>query len=116
MKWCNKCELEWEDTVELCEKCGASLSDVYISDHDFDDMVKGDYELLTHIYDNVEADVFVSYLNASAIKTYVHYENMGPYKTLLMEPGGEGSSIFVSKDQLEEAKALMDKFEYVHEA
>ena len=116
MKWCNKCEIECEDTMETCSKCGASLSDVDVSEHEFDDMVSGDYEVLTHIYDNVEADVFAAYLDSNGIKTYVHYEGHGPYKTLLIEPGTDGTSIFVSSDQLEDAKILMEQFEYKHES
>lgn len=115
MKWCNVCEIECEDTMEACPKCGASLSDVYISDHDFDDVVDGDFELLTHIKDNVEANVLISYLNSSGVETYVHYEENGPYKTLLLEPGMEDTSIFVLSDQLELAKELLDQFEFVHE-
>ncbi len=84
MKWCNNCEIEIKDTMETCPKCDASLSDVDVSSHDFDDMVNGDYELLTHISDNVEADLFTAYLNSNKIKTYVHYEANGPYKTLLL--------------------------------
>jgi hypothetical protein len=79
-------------------------------------MVSGDYEVLTHIYDNVEADVFAAYLESNGIKTYVHYEGHGPYKTLLIEPGTDGTSIFVSSDQLEDAKSLMEQFEYKHES
>lgn len=116
MKWCNNCNIECEDTMEVCSKCGASLSDVYISDHDFDDAVDGDFELLTHILDNVEANVFISYLDANGIETYVHYEGEGPYKTLLIEPGTDGTSIFVLSDQLEVAKTLMEQFEFVHES
>lgn len=116
MKWCNNCEIECEDTVETCPKCGASLSDVAVSAHDFDDMVSGEFEVLTHISDNVEADLFTAYLNSNGIETYVHYEGNGPYKTLLIEPGTEGTSIFVSSDQLEEAKSLMEQYEYTHES
>ncbi len=116
MKWCNNCEIECEDTMEACPKCGASLSDVDVSAHDFDDMVSGDFEVLTHIFDNVEADVFTAYLNSNGIETYVHYEGNGPYKTLLIEPGTDGTSIFVSSDQLEDAKALMEQFVYTHES
>lgn len=116
MKWCNNCEIECEDSVVACPECGASLSDVEISEHDFDDMVSGDFDILTHISDNVEADVFTAYLNANGIETYVHYEGNGPYKTLLLEPGTEATAIFVASKQLEDAKVLMDAFEYVHES
>jgi len=115
MKYCNTCQKEFDDKVTTCPECGASFSDVLKSDHDFDDMVAGDFEMLTHIRDNVEADVFASYLEANGVKTYVHYEGNGPYKTLLLEPGLEGTAIFVVSDKLEEAKTLMDQFEYVHE-
>ncbi len=116
MKWCNQCEIECEDTMEVCQECGASLSDVDVSEHDFDDMVSGDFEVLTHIFDNVEVDVITAYLNANGIKTYVHYESNGPYKTLLLEPGTEGTAIFVLSDQLEDAKVLMEQFDYKHES
>ncbi|MBN2796765.1 MAG: hypothetical protein JXR88_15245 [Clostridia bacterium] len=116
MKWCNNCQIECEDSMEVCSKCGASLSDVYISDHDFDDMVSGDFELLTHIRDNVEANVLISYLNGNGIETYVHYEGNGPYKTLLIEEGMENTSIFVLSDQLDLAKELLEQFVFEHES
>ena len=116
MKWCNSCEIECEDTFDACPTCGESLSDVLKTEHDFDDMVSGDYETLTHIRDNVEANVFISYLNSNGIETYVHYENEGPYKALLTEPGTEGTLILVSSNQLEDAKVLMEAFEYDHES
>lgn len=46
----------------------------------------------------------------------MHYEGNGPYKSLLIEPSTDGTSIFVLSSQLEDAKALMDQFEYVHES
>lgn len=115
MKWCNICEIECEDTAPTCPKCGASLSDVDVSKRGFDDMVSGDYQVLTHIFDNVEANVFTAYLNSNGIETYVHYEGNGPYKSLLIEPSTDGTSIFVLSNQFEDAKVLMDQFEYVHE-
>ncbi len=116
MKWCNNCEIECEDTIETCQKCGASLSDIDVTSNDFDDMVTGDYEVLTCISDNLEADLFTAYLNSNGIETYVHYEGNGPYKALLLEPGIEGTSIFVSSPQLEEAKALMHEYKYMNES
>jgi len=116
MKWCNKCEIECSDSTETCPKCGASLSDVDVSEHDFDDMVRGNFEVLTHIYDNVEANLFTAYLNSNGIETYVHYELNGPYKTLLIEPGTEGTIILVSSNQLEDAKVLMEQYEYISES
>jgi len=115
MKWCNVCEIECEDNAETCPKCGKSLSDVLKSEHDFDDMVNGDYDILAHIDDNVEVDVLVSYLNSNGIETYVHYEKNGPYKTLLLEPGADKTIVLVASNQLEDAKVLYEQFEYKHE-
>lgn len=116
MKWCNNCETECEESNETCLKCGASLSDVYVSENELDDVASEEFEILTYISDNVEADVFTAYLNSNGIKTYVHYKGNGPYKTLLLEPGSERTSIFVLNEQMEDAKILMGQFEYVHEA
>lgn len=116
MKWCNSCEMDVEVINETCSKCGTSLSDVDLSTNDFDDMVSGDFDVLAQILDNVEANVFVAYLNSNGIKTYVHYEGDGPYKTLLKEPGNGGTLVLVASDQLDEAKTLMGEFEYVHES
>lgn len=115
MKWCNNCEIECDDQAKVCPNCGESLLDVDNDSEEWDEVPKGEFELLTHIFDNVEADVFLSYLQANGIEVYVHYESSGPYKTLLIEPETEGTAIFVAKDQLEDAKILMDQFEYVHE-
>lgn len=116
MKWCHNCNIEVEDHIDICPKCKEHIvtaDEVVVKKHE---IPHGDYEMLTHIFDNVEADVFLSYLESNGIKTYVHFENRGPYKNLLIEPGTEdGTEIFVIKEQLEEAQALMKEFNYEHE-
>ncbi len=113
MKWCNICEIECGDEMTSCPKCQSSLTDVDPSIKANDQMVKGDFEYLTHIKDNVEADVFAAFLKGNGIRTYVHYQGNGPYKGMLLEVGSEDTTIFVDSMQLEEAQVLMASFEYV---
>lgn len=73
-----------------------------------EDVSEDERALLITVDDSMEADILESKLGASGIPVSRKYRESGAYLTLLLGKSSFGVDIFVPKDRLEEARAVLE--------
>ena len=66
---------------------------------------------LTEVYGRMDADLIQSYLNAEGIETELFQEAVGHHIYPTTIDGLAKVQVFVSKENLEEARKLLERFE-----
>lgn len=112
MLWCEFCECEYEDYVEICVDCGQTL--VQKENIPQEEAVYEDYQLLTTCNNNDEVKLLVSFLESYNIKTAIQYEGSGSYLNILHGFNYQGANILVPSKEINGAKEVLVEFKYSH--
>ena len=115
MKWCKKCNTEYEEYAENCADCGEPLiSEIeYIkqkkSTNEVDD---GEIQLIEVYETNLESDALMvqAFLTENGIVSELRSKGIGSYLQIYSGVNYLGTAICVSEAQADEAKALLDEF------
>lgn len=115
MKYCNKCQCEYEDFAQVCVDCGEVLV-VYEEKIDEANAVDDvDYlRVLKSCHSNEEANLLISLMNHEGIYTNIRYEGAGSYLNLLHGRSYQGVLVLVPSKQYDDAQEVLKDFDYTH--
>ncbi len=119
MPWCPKCGCEYREGFATCADCGIALADAppagplqegwhlnLPGSHTPGEF--GDPALLLTLYDDMEADVYISLLTAENSPTFKKYPKTSGLFKIYTGSGLMGVDLYVPSEKLAEAKALLD--------
>ena len=115
MKWCDKCNTEYEEYAEVCADCGEPLiSEIeYIKEKKSNNEVEEIEIQLVEVYEtNLESDALMvqTFLTENGIVSELRSKGIGSYLQIYSGVNYLGTTICVSEEQAAEAKALIDEF------
>lgn len=115
MKWCEKCQCEYEDFAENCSDCHNPLVTI---DHPPKEELPYKHESfikLVNCSDNDEAHLLKSLLMSYGIQVNIQYDGTGSYLNIIHGFNFQGANILVPKENLEEAQEILRDFKYSHD-
>lgn len=110
MRYCPKCEIEFEDGVETCADCGAALVDRagFERAHSVhEEILTEPYEKVCTLDDRFEGDVLSHELEARDIRTLVRPYQDAAYDGLFIPQQGWGA-LYVPERQAAEAREVVE--------
>jgi len=115
MKFCEKCQCEYEDFADICVDCGNELIKYEDRKVKEDTIEEVDYlEVLKSCSSNEEANLLVSLLTHEEIYTYIRYEGAGSYLNLLHGRSYQGVQVLVPSKEYDPALEVLRAFDYTH--
>jgi|GEM_PF-1943770 len=115
MKYCEKCQCEYEDFAVACADCGEELIN-YENKKEIDETKEeGDYlVVLKSCSSSEEANLLISLLTHEGIYTYTRHEGAGSYLTLLHGRSYQGVQVLVPSEELDRSLVVLNEFDYTH--
>lgn len=112
MKWCNNCQTEYEDYVEVCADCQADLQERQEVVETFQVV---EPVLLRSCNDNQEADLLLSQLESEGIMGMKKYQGSSSYLNIYAGVSYQGCDVYVSEEVIDRAKEISQGFSYDHQ-
>ncbi|MGE5633483.1 MAG: hypothetical protein ACM3TR_20650 [Caulobacteraceae bacterium] len=109
MPWCPKCNSEYRDGYEKCEKCGEALiekPEEAVENVEYEAI--RDWSPLTNVADEHEADLVESILQPEGIPVRRKHREAGGVMAIYMGMSRFGIDLFVPADKLELAQGLLN--------
>lgn len=118
MKYCHHCKCEHQDHVDICSECGQKLEvkETFLEESSTSDVYyeKINQVFLAHASTNNEANLLISQLNTLGINAELRYEGAGSYLNIIHGNNFQGVNVYVSEENLEEARMIVSDFSYTY--
>lgn len=122
MPWCNKCREEYIKDIKECPECGAVLSATKDNNTTLnkDSITNADkhleLKLLFTIENNIEFALITDALRQENIPFSTVAEKLWDHMQVIYAKSNIGQSVFVSEDDYDKAKAVLDYFKEMKDA
>jgi hypothetical protein len=107
MSWCPKCDSEYIESFTRCKKCDVDLiekeEETVVEEYHFEDGV-----FLVHANNEIEADIFESFLSPEGIRVVRKHREAGAYLCIYMGTSNFGVDLYVPKHQQSLAKEILE--------
>lgn len=103
---CPECNFEYRDGIDVCPECNCPLVETLPTE----DVVYRDAipVFLCEAANDFEADVIISKLDSEGVFAFKKYQGSDGYNKIMLGITVLGVQIFVSEDDLEKAKEILD--------
>jgi hypothetical protein len=105
--------MDYIEGTEVCTDCGKTLLKEK-PEHGDDNVTyeQVHYKLLTNCADDIEANLLVSLLEASDIRSYLEHPGSGEYFNLIQGKNLEGTNVLIPEEDFEAAQEVFRDFQY----
>lgn len=118
MKYCAKCQYDYEDHVEVCSDCGGPLEQKVTDQKEGLDHINEPMSLvhLVNVDSDMEAERLIVLLASEGIVAIKKFKGTGSYLNIVAGVNYQGVDLYVAEDDFEDAQECLQPVSDLPEA